>query len=59
MNALLQLLPMAVDVGPFKYKAEAREGKKEEKEGVGRGRKGHAVEFLQIKALSGATVTLV
>lgn len=39
--------------GPFKHKAELTEGKKREKrewEEEGEG-KGHAVEFLQIKAL--------
>ena len=36
VNAPLQLLPMGVDVGPFKHTAELMEGKKREN-GVGGG----------------------
>ena len=52
MNAPLQLLPTAVDVGPLstrqKRGRERREKREWEEDGEG---KGHAVEFLQIKAL--------
>lgn len=55
MNAPLQLLPTAVDVGPLstrrkrgRERRERREKREWEEEGEG---KGHIVEFLQIKAL--------